>query len=83
MPGSTLFMPVCDVSSSLIGLIAQFVDHRLERFTAKNSPGVNIIDDRHGFRPTGTEKWIKSGFLDEHKRHAAVACGTPSLLLHV
>jgi hypothetical protein len=66
MPGSTLFMPVCDVSSSLIGLIAQFVDHRLERFTAKNSPGVNIIDDRHGFRPTGTEKWIKSGFLDEH-----------------
>ena len=29
MPGSTLFMPVCDVSSSLIGLIAQFVDHRL------------------------------------------------------
>jgi hypothetical protein len=66
MPGSTLFMPVCDVSSSLIGLIAQFVDQRLERFAAKNGPGMNIVDDRHGFRPAGTEKWIKNGFLDEH-----------------
>jgi hypothetical protein len=66
MVGSTLFMPVCDVSSSLIGLIAQFVDQRLERFVAKNSKGMNIVDDRYGFRPAGTEKWIKSGFLDEH-----------------
>ena len=64
MPGSTLFMPVCDVSSSLIGLIAQFVDHRLERFVAKNHPGMSIVDDRHGFRPAGTENWIKSGYLD-------------------
>jgi hypothetical protein len=65
-PGSTLFMPVCDVSSSLIGLIAQFVDQRLERFAAKNGPGMNIVDDRHGFRPAGTEKWIQNGFLDKH-----------------
>jgi hypothetical protein len=65
MAGSTLFMPVCDVSSSLIGLIAQFVDQRLERFAAKNGPGANIVDDRYGFRPAGTEKWIKSGFLDD------------------
>ena len=34
MPGSSLFMPVCDVSYSLISLIAQFVDARLERFAA-------------------------------------------------
>ena len=26
LPGSTLFLPVCDVSASLISLIAQFVD---------------------------------------------------------
>jgi hypothetical protein len=64
--GSTLFIPICDVSYSLIGLIAQFVDHRLERFAAKNCPGTNIVDDRHGFKPAGTEKWIKSGFLDEY-----------------
>jgi hypothetical protein len=66
MPGSTLFLPVCDVSSSLIGLIAQYVDQRLERFVPKNSRGMNIVDDRFGFRPAGTEKWIKNGFLDEH-----------------
>jgi hypothetical protein len=65
IPGSTLFMPVCDVSSSLIGLIAQFVDPQLERFAAKNGPGVNIVDDRQGFRPAGTEKWITNGFLDK------------------
>jgi hypothetical protein len=29
MPGSTLFMPVCDVTRALISLIAQFVDHQL------------------------------------------------------
>jgi hypothetical protein len=65
MSGSTLFMPVCDVSFSLIGLIAQFVDRRLERFAARDGRGMHIVDDRHGFRPAGTEKWLKSGFLDE------------------
>ena len=64
MPGSTLFIPVCDVTLSLIGLIAQFIDPRLERFAAANGRGVNIVDDRFGFRPAGTEAWIKSGFLD-------------------
>ncbi len=63
MPGSTLFMPICDVSFSLIGLIAQFVDARLERFAATNGRGVNIVDDRFGFRLAGTEAWVKSGFL--------------------
>jgi len=67
MPGSTLFMPVCDVSLSLISLIAQFVDGSLERFVAKHGQGMHIVDDRHGFRPAGTERWLKSGFLDEEK----------------
>ena len=67
MPGSTLFMPVCDVSLSLIGLIAQFVDGKLERFAAKHGGGMHIVDDRHGFRPAGTEQWLKSGFLDEEQ----------------
>jgi hypothetical protein len=62
-PGSTLFMPVCDVSASLISLIAQFVDPTLGRF-ADGPRGTHIVDDRHGFRPAGTEPWLKSGFLD-------------------
>ena len=58
-------MPICDVTFSLIWLIAQFVDPELERFAAANGRGINIVDDRHGFRPAGTEAWIKCGFLDE------------------
>jgi hypothetical protein len=62
-PGSTLFLPVCDVSASLISLIAQFVDPALRRY-ASASGGMNIVDDRHGFRAAGTERWLKCGFLN-------------------
>jgi hypothetical protein len=62
MPGSTLFMPVCDVTPALISLIAQFVDSGLRRY-APASGGWNIVDDRHGFRSAGTARWLKSGFL--------------------
>jgi hypothetical protein len=65
-PGSTLFMPVCDVSYSFISLAAQFVDAQLERF-AKGGRGMHIVDDRHGFRSAGCESWVKSGFLDGDK----------------
>lgn len=65
MPGSTLFMPVCDVSLSLISLIAQFVDGGLERFAPQRHRGMNIVDDRRGFCPAGTERWLQSGFLDK------------------
>jgi hypothetical protein len=62
-PGSTLFLPVCDVSAALISLIAQFVDPALRRYAPAHG-GINIVDDRHGCRPVGTERWLKSGFLD-------------------
>lgn len=26
-----------------------------------------VVDDRHGFRPAGTESWVKRGFLDTKK----------------
>src|ERR1700745_3356536 len=61
-PGSTLFLPVCDISASLISLIAQFVDPALRRYASAGG-GFNIVDDRRGFRPAGTERWLKSGFL--------------------
>jgi hypothetical protein len=65
-PGSTLFLPVCNVSTSLISLIAQFVDPTLRKY-APASGGWNIIDDRNGNRPVGTERWLKSGFLDAER----------------
>jgi hypothetical protein len=61
-PGSTLFMPVCDVTYSLISLTAQFIDPQLERF-ARGVRGMHIVDDRHGFRSAGCERWVKTGFL--------------------
>jgi hypothetical protein len=65
-PGSTLFMPICDVSASLISLIAQFVDPALRKY-ASATGGMNIVDDRHGFRPAGTKRWLKDGFLNTEK----------------
>jgi hypothetical protein len=65
-PGSTLFLPVCDVSAEVISLIAQFVDPALRRY-APEGGGMNIVDDRHGFRPAGTEPWLRSGWLDAER----------------
>jgi hypothetical protein len=65
-PGSTLFLPVCDISASLISLIAQFVDPALQRY-ASASGGMNIVDDRNGFCPAGTERWLRDGFLNAEK----------------
>src|SRR5260370_26026387 len=28
---------------------------------------MNIVDDRHGCRPAGTERWLKDGFLDAER----------------
>jgi hypothetical protein len=57
MSGSTLFMPICDISRALISLIAQFVDPQLEHYSAKEGRGAHIVDDRCNFRPAGTEHW--------------------------
>jgi hypothetical protein len=66
-PGSTLFLPVCDVSASLISLIAQFVDPALHRY-APAGRGMNIVDDHHSSRSAGTERWLRSGFLDAERK---------------
>jgi len=65
-PGSTLFLPVCDVSASLISLIAQFVDPALRRYAPADG-GMNIVDDRHGSRPAGTQPWLRDGFLNTER----------------
>jgi hypothetical protein len=65
-PGSTVFLPVCDVSASLISLIAQFVDPALRRY-APAGGGMSIVDDRHGSRPAGTQPWLRDGFLNAER----------------
>jgi len=53
MPGSTLFMPVSDITEEYINVIMLYADF-----------GQYIIDDRNGNRPTISEKWIKEGWVD-------------------
>ena len=58
-PGTTLFMPVTDLSACIINLYFFYMrpDHRF-----------NFVDELHGMRPPGTEGWIKKGLIDEGKR---------------
>jgi hypothetical protein len=67
MPGATLFMPVCDVSLSMITLLLQLVDGEVGRFVARHGGGMNVVDDRHDFRPAANERWVRSGFVDRDK----------------
>jgi len=58
-PGTTLFMPVTDLSACIINLYFFYMraDHRF-----------NFVDELHGLRYPGTSEWVKSGFIDEGKR---------------
>ncbi|MBI2485762.1 MAG: hypothetical protein HYW01_02145 [Deltaproteobacteria bacterium] len=58
-PGTTVFMPVTDLSACIINLYFFYMrpDHRF-----------NFVDELHGMRPPGTAAWIKKGMIDEGKR---------------
>ena len=58
-PGTTLFMPVTDLSACIINLYFFYMrpDHRF-----------NFVDELHGLRHPGTSEWVKNGFIDEGKR---------------
>jgi hypothetical protein len=67
MQGTTLFMPVCDVSAALISLLLMLVDGEAGRYVRGHGGGMNVVDDRRDGRPAGTERWISSGFIDKAK----------------
>lgn len=58
-PGTSVFMPVTDLSACIINLFFFYMrpDHRF-----------NFVDELHGMRPPGTKGWLEKGFLDESKR---------------
>ena len=57
--GTTVFMPVTDLSAGIINLIFFYI-RRGHRF--------NFVDELHKMRLPGTEKWVKNGFLDSNKK---------------
>lgn len=64
-PGSTLFMPVTDISKDLIRLMINMCDAKAGRYI--DGGGYFIVDERKGMRPAGTEKWAAKGLLDRNK----------------
>ena len=65
-PGTTLFMPVIDVTKDLIKLLLNFCDAKAGRYSGDGG-GYYVVDDRNGMRPCGTGKWADSGFLSKKK----------------
>ncbi len=53
MPGTTLFMPVTDISEEFINAIMLMADL-----------GGYLIDDRNGYVPCGNERWVQDGHVD-------------------
>ncbi len=53
MPGSTLFMPISDVTEELINALMLQADL-----------GQYLVDDRNGMRPCISERWIREGWVD-------------------
>ena len=57
-PGSTLVIPVTDLSAGLINILF-FYMRRGHRY--------NFLDELKNMRPAGTQKWISEGFLNKDK----------------
>ncbi len=57
LPGSTMFLPVTDVTEEYINLL----------FLMCGWPdgGIYLIDDQNGNRPAGTGRWAKEGLLNK------------------
>ncbi len=65
MPGTTVFMPVIDVTKDMIKLILNLCDSKSGRYARDG--GYFLVDDRNGMRPCGNRKWVDSGFLSKRK----------------
>jgi hypothetical protein len=53
LPGTTLFMPVTDITEEFINAIMLMADL-----------GSYVVDDRNGYVPCGNERWVQDGHVD-------------------
>lgn len=58
LPGTTLFLPVVDVSHQYINAIMYLL-------TQPDGARPTFVDDRNFYRPAGVRKWTRKGFLNE------------------
>jgi len=65
-PGTTIFMPVVDLTKDMIKFLLNLCDAEAGRYSGKGG-GYFVVDDRNGMRPCGNQKWADSGFLSKSK----------------
>lgn len=65
-PGTTVFMPVIDVTKDMIKLVLNLCDSKAGRYSG-NEGGFYVVDDRNGMQPCGNQKWVDNGFLSKKK----------------
>lgn len=57
LPGTTLFLPVVDLSH-------QYINALMYLLTQPDGARPTIVDDRNFYRPAGVGKWVKNGFVN-------------------
>ena len=68
LPGTTLFLPVVDLSH-------QYINGLMYLLTQPDRARPTFVDDRNFYLPAGVRKWVRSGFLNKDIK---MPLGTPS-----
>ncbi|MEU3862573.1 hypothetical protein AB0F03_35520 [Streptomyces sp. NPDC028722] len=58
LPGSTVFLPVVDLSH-------QYINGLMYLLTQPEGARPTLVDDRNFYRPAGVRKWMRNGFLNK------------------
>ncbi|MFF4040286.1 hypothetical protein [Streptomyces sp. NPDC001816] len=58
LPGSTVFLPVVDLSH-------QYINGLMYLLTQPDGARPTLVDDRNFYRPAGVRKWVRNGFLNK------------------
>ncbi|MGW0808117.1 hypothetical protein [Nonomuraea sp. NPDC002799] len=68
LPGTTLFLPVVDLSH-------QYINALMYLLTQPEGARPALVDDRNFYRPAGVRKWIRNGFLNRELKLPLGALG--------
>ncbi len=66
LPGSTILLPIVDTTR-------QYINGLIYVLTEPEGHRPSIVDDRNFYRPAGTQRWLRSGFLN---REIKIPLGT-------
>lgn len=69
LPGTTLLVPVVDLSR-------QYINGIMYLLTQPDGDRPAFLDDRNFYRPAGVKKWIKNGFLNKEIKLPLSLLGT-------